>query len=93
MRAQHPQVGVVFLGRKFGTDREHQDWLMWCGSPVLFTDESRFRLSTCASLETPWRECPAASSSKDCCCVSNSGGWHFSGMGVAQPSICSSEVA
>ncbi|CDQ56500.1 unnamed protein product [Oncorhynchus mykiss] len=62
MGDQRPQVGVVLTAHhragRFLFAREHQDWQIrhWC--PVLFTDESRFTLSTCDrrdSLETPWR--------------------------------------
>uniref|UniRef100_A0AAZ3RXU6 Transposase Tc1-like domain-containing protein n=1 Tax=Oncorhynchus tshawytscha TaxID=74940 RepID=A0AAZ3RXU6_ONCTS len=50
MRARRPQVGVVL------TAQHHWQIRHWL--PVLFTDESRFTLSTCDrrdSLETPWR--------------------------------------
>ncbi|KAI4897922.1 hypothetical protein NFI96_023122, partial [Prochilodus magdalenae] len=51
MRARRPQMGVVLTAQhragRLAFAREHQDWQIrhWC--PVLFTDESRFTLSTC----------------------------------------------
>lgn len=62
MRARRPQVGVVLTAQhragRLAFAREHQDWQIRHWRPVLFTDESRFTLSTCDrrdSLETPWR--------------------------------------
>ena len=51
MRARRPLVGPVLTAQHCATQlaftREHQNWQVrhWC--PVLFTDESRFTLSTC----------------------------------------------
>ncbi|CDQ98343.1 unnamed protein product [Oncorhynchus mykiss] len=60
IRARRPQVGVVLYSptpcRTFGIC--HQDWQIRHWRSVLFTDESRFTLSTCDrrdSLEMPWR--------------------------------------
>ncbi|KAI3357960.1 hypothetical protein L3Q82_002952 [Scortum barcoo] len=59
MRARHPQVGVVLTAQhragRLAFAREHQDWQIrhWC--PVLFTDESRFTLSTCDRRDRVWR--------------------------------------
>uniref|UniRef100_A0AAR2KAC6 Transposase Tc1-like domain-containing protein n=1 Tax=Pygocentrus nattereri TaxID=42514 RepID=A0AAR2KAC6_PYGNA len=56
MRARRPQMGVVLTVQhhagRLAFAREHQDWQIhhWC--PVLFTDESRFTLSTC---DRVWR--------------------------------------
>ncbi|KAI4888248.1 hypothetical protein NFI96_009781, partial [Prochilodus magdalenae] len=56
MRARRPQMGVVLTAQhragRLAFAREHQDWQIrhWC--PVLFTDESRFTLSTC---DRVWR--------------------------------------
>ena len=62
MRARRPQVGVVLTAQhragRLAFAREHQDWQIRHWLPVLFTDESRFTLSTCDrrdSLETQWR--------------------------------------
>ncbi|CDQ86102.1 unnamed protein product [Oncorhynchus mykiss] len=59
MRARRPQVGVVLTAQhragRLAFAREHQDWQIHHWRPVLFTDESRFTLSTCDrrdSLET-----------------------------------------
>uniref|UniRef100_A0A4W5KGK7 Tc1-like transposase DDE domain-containing protein n=1 Tax=Hucho hucho TaxID=62062 RepID=A0A4W5KGK7_9TELE len=49
MRARRPQVGVVL------TAREHQDWQICHWRPVLFTDESRFTLSTRDRRDRVWR--------------------------------------
>uniref|UniRef100_A0A673ZYU8 Transposase Tc1-like domain-containing protein n=1 Tax=Salmo trutta TaxID=8032 RepID=A0A673ZYU8_SALTR len=59
MRARRPQVGVVLTAQHraghLAFAREHQDWQIrhWC--PVLFTDESRFTLSTCDRRDRVWR--------------------------------------
>ncbi|KAL0183544.1 hypothetical protein M9458_019240 [Cirrhinus mrigala] len=59
MRARRPQVGVVLTAQhragRLAFAREHQDWQIrhWC--PVLFTDESRFTLSTCDRRDRVWR--------------------------------------
>ncbi|CDQ68294.1 unnamed protein product [Oncorhynchus mykiss] len=50
MRARRPQVGVVLTFA-----REHQDWQIRHWRPVLFTDESRFTLSTCDRRDRVWR--------------------------------------
>ncbi|KAL0149994.1 hypothetical protein M9458_054653 [Cirrhinus mrigala] len=56
MRARRPQVGVVFTAQhragRLAFAREHQDWQIRHWRPVLFTDESRFTLSTC---DRVWR--------------------------------------
>ncbi|CDR01120.1 unnamed protein product [Oncorhynchus mykiss] len=53
MRARSPQVGVVLTAQhragRLAFAREHQDWQIHHWRPVLFTDESRFTLSTCDS--------------------------------------------
>ena len=50
MRARRPQVGVVLTAQhragRLAFAREHQDWQIRHWRPVLFTDESRFTLST-----------------------------------------------
>ncbi|KAL0195346.1 hypothetical protein M9458_008918, partial [Cirrhinus mrigala] len=59
MRARRPQVGVVLTAQhragRLAFAREHQDWQIhhWCS--VLFTDESRFTLSTCDRRDRVWR--------------------------------------
>ncbi|KAI4897738.1 hypothetical protein NFI96_003097 [Prochilodus magdalenae] len=59
MRARRPQMGVVLTAQhragRLAFAREHQDWQIrhWC--PVLFTDESRFTLSTCDRSDRVWR--------------------------------------
>ncbi|KAK3556137.1 hypothetical protein QTP70_005621 [Hemibagrus guttatus] len=67
LRAQYPLVGSVLTPQHHGAQLafaiEHQNWQVrhWC--PVLFTDESRFTLSTCDRRERVWRshgECYAA---------------------------------
>uniref|UniRef100_A0A803JSZ8 Transposase Tc1-like domain-containing protein n=1 Tax=Xenopus tropicalis TaxID=8364 RepID=A0A803JSZ8_XENTR len=67
MRAQRPQVGVVLTAQhragRLAFAREHQDWQIRHWRPVLFTDESRFTLSTCDRRDRVWRlhgECSAA---------------------------------
>ncbi|KAL0200740.1 hypothetical protein M9458_003927, partial [Cirrhinus mrigala] len=56
MRARRPQVGVVLTAQhragRLAFAREHQDWQICHWRPVLFTDESRFTLSTC---DRVWR--------------------------------------
>ncbi|KAL0154107.1 hypothetical protein M9458_050566, partial [Cirrhinus mrigala] len=51
-----PQVGVVLTAQhragRLAFAREHQDWQIRHWHPVLFTDESRFTLSTC---DRGWR--------------------------------------
>ena len=59
LRARHPVVGPVLTTQhreaRLAFAREHQNWQVrhWC--PVLFTDESRFTLSTCDGRERVWR--------------------------------------
>uniref|UniRef100_A0A3B4DMX9 Tc1-like transposase DDE domain-containing protein n=1 Tax=Pygocentrus nattereri TaxID=42514 RepID=A0A3B4DMX9_PYGNA len=59
MRARHPQMGVLLKAQHHAGclefAREHQDWQIcnWC--PVIFTDESRFTLSTCDRRDRVWR--------------------------------------
>ena len=59
LRAHRPVAGPVLtaqhLGARLAFAREHQNWqvLHWC--LVLFTDESRFTLSTCDGRERVWR--------------------------------------
>ena len=59
MRARRPQMGLVLTAQhragRLAFAREHQDWQIRHWRPVLFTDESRFTLSTRDSLEMPWR--------------------------------------
>uniref|UniRef100_A0A8C7F5Z9 Transposase n=1 Tax=Oncorhynchus kisutch TaxID=8019 RepID=A0A8C7F5Z9_ONCKI len=67
MRARRPQVGVVLTAQHraghLAFAREHQDLQICHWRPVLFTDESRFTLSTCDRRDRVWRrrgECSAA---------------------------------
>uniref|UniRef100_A0A3B4CC07 Uncharacterized protein n=1 Tax=Pygocentrus nattereri TaxID=42514 RepID=A0A3B4CC07_PYGNA len=59
MRARHPQMGVVLTAQhragRLAFAREHQDWQIHHWHPVLFTDESRFTLSTCDRRDRVWR--------------------------------------
>uniref|UniRef100_A0A8C7V9S8 Transposase Tc1-like domain-containing protein n=1 Tax=Oncorhynchus mykiss TaxID=8022 RepID=A0A8C7V9S8_ONCMY len=59
MRARRPQVGVVLTAQhhagRLAFAREHQDWQIRHWHPVLFTDESRFTLSTCDRRDRVWR--------------------------------------
>ncbi|KAL0161626.1 hypothetical protein M9458_045351, partial [Cirrhinus mrigala] len=59
MRARRPQVGVVLTAQhragRLGFAREHQDWQIRHWRSVLFTDESRFTLSTCDRRDRVWR--------------------------------------
>ncbi|KAI4901491.1 hypothetical protein NFI96_012289 [Prochilodus magdalenae] len=59
MRARHSQTGVVLTAqhraRRLAFAREHQDWQICHWRPVLFTDESRFTLSTCDRRDRVWR--------------------------------------
>ena len=59
MRARRPQVGVVLTAQhragRLAFAREHQDWQIRHWRPVLFTDESRFTLSTCDRRDRDWR--------------------------------------
>ncbi len=49
LRARCPLVGPVLIARHHGARFaiEHQNWQVCHWRPVLFTDESRFTLSTC----------------------------------------------
>ncbi|KAK3574148.1 hypothetical protein QTP86_003435 [Hemibagrus guttatus] len=67
LRAQYPLVGPVLPARHCGARLafaiEHQNWQVHHWHLVLFTDESRFTLSTCDRRERVWRssvECYAA---------------------------------
>ena len=59
MRARCPQVGFVPTAQHcagcLAFAREHQDWQIRRWRPVLFTDESRFTLSTCDRRDRVWR--------------------------------------
>uniref|UniRef100_A0A674A2U6 Transposase Tc1-like domain-containing protein n=1 Tax=Salmo trutta TaxID=8032 RepID=A0A674A2U6_SALTR len=59
MRARRPQVGVVLTAQhragRLAFAREHQDWQIRHWRTVLFTDESRFTLSTCDRRDRVWR--------------------------------------
>ncbi len=59
LRAWRPLVGPVLTGRHRGARLafalEHQNWQVRHWHPVLFTDESRFTLSTCDRCERVWR--------------------------------------
>jgi hypothetical protein len=61
MRARRPQVGVVLTAQhragRLAFAREHKDWQIRHWRPVLFTDESRFALSTCDRRDRVWRRC------------------------------------
>uniref|UniRef100_A0A8K9XZR7 Transposase Tc1-like domain-containing protein n=1 Tax=Oncorhynchus mykiss TaxID=8022 RepID=A0A8K9XZR7_ONCMY len=61
MRARRPQVGVVLTAQHhagcLAFAREHQDWQIRHWRTVLFTDESRFTLSTCDRRDRVWRRC------------------------------------
>ncbi len=62
LRARRPLVGPVLIsqhrGARLAFAIEHQNWQVHHWHPVLFTDESRFTLSTWQTwkgLEKPWR--------------------------------------
>ncbi|KAI3363947.1 hypothetical protein L3Q82_001564 [Scortum barcoo] len=62
MTARCPQVGLCLqlqpntCAGRLAFAREHQDWqIRHCWRPVLFTDESRFTLSTCDRRDRVWR--------------------------------------
>ncbi len=61
LRARRPLVGPVLTARHRGARLafaiEHQNWQVHHWRPVLFTDESRFTLSTCDRRERVWRSC------------------------------------
>ncbi|KAI4886909.1 hypothetical protein NFI96_008690 [Prochilodus magdalenae] len=59
MRARRPQMGVVLTAQhragRLAFARERLDWQIRQWRPVLFTDESRFTLSTCDRRDRVWR--------------------------------------
>ncbi len=59
MRARRPLVGPVLAAQNRGARLafaiKHQNWQVRHWRPVLFTDESRFTLSTCDRRERVWR--------------------------------------
>ncbi|KAI4872222.1 hypothetical protein NFI96_000670 [Prochilodus magdalenae] len=59
MRTRRPQMGVVLTAKhcagRLAFAREHQDWQIHHWRLVLFTDESRFTLSTCDRHDRVWR--------------------------------------
>lgn len=59
LRARRPVVGPVLTaqhrGARLAFAQEHQNWQVCHWRPVLFTDESRFTLSTCDRHERVWR--------------------------------------
>ncbi|KAI4892846.1 hypothetical protein NFI96_004930 [Prochilodus magdalenae] len=59
-------MGVVLtaqhLAGRLAFAREHQDWQICHWRPVLFTDKSRFTLSTCDGRDRVWRCCGERSS-------------------------------
>ena len=61
MRARRPQLGPVLTAQHHAARltfaREHLGWQIRHWRPVLFTDESRFTLSTCDRRERVWRRC------------------------------------
>ncbi|KAI4896781.1 hypothetical protein NFI96_020094, partial [Prochilodus magdalenae] len=61
LRARRPVVGPVLTGQhhraRFTFATEHQNWQNRHRCLVLFTDESRFYLSTCDSCDRLWRCC------------------------------------
>ena len=61
MRAWRPLVEPVLTAQHCAAwlafAREHQKWQVVPWLPVLFTDESRFALSTCDRRERGWRSC------------------------------------
>ena len=61
MRARRPQVGPVLTAQhctaRLTFAREHLGWQIRHWRPVLFTDESRFTLSTCDRRDRVWRRC------------------------------------
>uniref|UniRef100_A0AAZ3PQR2 Transposase Tc1-like domain-containing protein n=1 Tax=Oncorhynchus tshawytscha TaxID=74940 RepID=A0AAZ3PQR2_ONCTS len=99
MRARRPQVGVVLTAQhragRFAFAREHQGWQIHHWRPVLFTDESRFTLSTCDKV---WRRRGEHSAACNILQHDWIGGgsvmvWGGISLGAAQPSMCSPEVA
>ncbi len=61
LRAWHALVGPVLTawhrGAQLAFAIKHQNWQVRHWHPVLFTDESRFTLSTCDRRERVWRSC------------------------------------
>lgn len=59
LRARRPPVGPLLTARHHGAQLafaiEHQNWQVCHWRPVLFTDGSRFTLSTCDRRERVWR--------------------------------------
>ncbi len=59
LRTRHPLVGPVLTARHCGARlafaNKHQNWQVHYWRPVLFSDESRFTLSTCNRRERVWR--------------------------------------
>uniref|UniRef100_A0A1A7YAS8 Transposase Tc1-like domain-containing protein n=2 Tax=Iconisemion striatum TaxID=60296 RepID=A0A1A7YAS8_9TELE len=59
LRARRPVVGPVLTAQHrrapLAFAQEHQNWQVRHWRPVLFTDESRFTLSTCDRRERVWR--------------------------------------
>uniref|UniRef100_A0AAZ3RW04 Transposase Tc1-like domain-containing protein n=1 Tax=Oncorhynchus tshawytscha TaxID=74940 RepID=A0AAZ3RW04_ONCTS len=102
MRARCPQVGVVLTAQHraghLAFAREHQDWQIRHWRPVLFTDESRFTLSTCDRRHRVWRRSGEHSAACNILQHDRFGGgsvmvWGGISLGDAQPSMCSPEVA
>ncbi|KAI4900535.1 hypothetical protein NFI96_006831 [Prochilodus magdalenae] len=61
LRARRPVVGPVLTGQhrraRLAFATEHQNWQIRHRRLVLFTDESRFYLSTCDRRDRLWRRC------------------------------------
>ncbi|KAI4902032.1 hypothetical protein NFI96_009942 [Prochilodus magdalenae] len=61
LRARRPIVGPVLTGQhrraRLAFATEHQNWQIRHRRLVLFTDESRFYLSTCDRRDRLWRRC------------------------------------
>ncbi|KAL0153599.1 hypothetical protein M9458_051079 [Cirrhinus mrigala] len=59
LRARRPVVGPVLTAQhrraRLAFAQEHQNWQVHHWRPVLFTDESRFTLSSCDRRERVWR--------------------------------------
>uniref|UniRef100_A0A1A8HWM8 Transposase Tc1-like domain-containing protein n=1 Tax=Nothobranchius kuhntae TaxID=321403 RepID=A0A1A8HWM8_NOTKU len=59
LRAKRPVVGPVLTAQhhraRLAFAQEHQNWQVRHWRPVLFTDKSRFTLSTCDRRERVWR--------------------------------------
>ncbi len=68
LRAQRPLVGPVLTaqhrGARLAFAIENENWQVWHWHTILFTDESRFTLSTCDRWKRvwkPWRMLPVTS--------------------------------